>query len=84
MDLKIAEHRCRVVETTGDGMLVEFASVVDAVRCAIEIRCAGRQALPLIIFHYQNQPARKGKDSSCGSRCDRELSVSLLWFAFGS
>jgi adenylate cyclase len=34
---KIAQHVGRIVKTTGDGMLVEFASVVDAVRCAIEI-----------------------------------------------
>ena len=31
----IAEHRGRVVKTTGDGLLAEFASVVDAVRCAV-------------------------------------------------
>jgi adenylate cyclase len=36
---KIAEHRGRIVKTTGDGMLVEFASVVDAVRCAVEVQC---------------------------------------------
>ena len=35
---KIAEHRGRVVNKTGDGALVEFASVVDAVRCAVEIQ----------------------------------------------
>ena len=34
----VAEHRGRVVKRTGDGMLVEFASVVDAVRCAIEVQ----------------------------------------------
>ena len=37
-DPKIAEHHGRVVKNTGDGVLVEFASVVDAVRCADEIQ----------------------------------------------
>src|ERR1700749_1690514 len=35
---KIAEHRGRVVKNTGDGFLAEFASVVDAVRCAVEMQ----------------------------------------------
>src|SRR5215469_13992114 len=38
LDPKIAEHNGRIVKTTGDGMLAEFASVVDAVRCAVEIQ----------------------------------------------
>src|SRR5260370_42686477 len=37
-DPKIREHRGRIVKTTGDGLLVEFASVVDAVRCAVEVQ----------------------------------------------
>jgi adenylate cyclase len=35
---KIKEHRGRTVKNTGDGFLAEFASVVDAVRCAVEIQ----------------------------------------------
>jgi TolB-like protein/class 3 adenylate cyclase len=42
VDPKIAEHKGRIVKTAGDGMLVEFASVVDAVRCAVEVQ----QAMP--------------------------------------
>src|SRR5271166_5789380 len=37
-DPKIAEHRGRIVKTTGDGFLAEFASVVDAVRYAVEVQ----------------------------------------------
>ena len=42
LDSKIAEHQGRIVKTTGDGLLVEFASVVDAVRCAVAVQ----QAMP--------------------------------------
>ncbi len=42
LDPQIAEHRGRIVKTSGDGLLVEFASVVDAVRCAVEVQ----QAMP--------------------------------------
>src|SRR5437868_12778969 len=38
IDPKIKEHQGRIVKTTGDGLLVEFASVVDAVRCATEVQ----------------------------------------------
>ena len=37
-DPKVKEHRGRIVKTTGDGLLIEFASVVDAVRCAVEVQ----------------------------------------------
>jgi adenylate cyclase len=43
-DPKIAEHHGRIVKNTGDGALVEFGSVVDALRCAVEIqRCMAEQ-----------------------------------------
>ncbi|MBV8530307.1 MAG: adenylate/guanylate cyclase domain-containing protein [Candidatus Eremiobacteraeota bacterium] len=35
---KVAEHRGRIVKNTGDGFLAEFASVVDGVRCAVEVQ----------------------------------------------
>jgi class 3 adenylate cyclase/pimeloyl-ACP methyl ester carboxylesterase len=56
VDSGIAEHRGRIVKTTGDGMLVEFASVVDAVACAVDIqrkmvrRNAGIPAEKQIVF----------------------------------
>jgi adenylate cyclase len=42
---KIAEHRGRIVKNTGDGLLADFPSVVDAVRCAVEVQreMAGRE-----------------------------------------
>jgi adenylate cyclase len=52
IDPKIKEHHGRIVKTTGDGMRVEFASVVDAVRCAVEVQRAvwptATQGCPLI------------------------------------
>jgi TolB-like protein/Tfp pilus assembly protein PilF len=38
LEPKIAEHRGRIVKRTGDGVLIEFASAVDATRCAVEIQ----------------------------------------------
>jgi TolB-like protein/class 3 adenylate cyclase len=42
VDPKVAEHHGRIVKTTGDGLLIEFGSVVDAVRCAVAVQ----QAMP--------------------------------------
>ncbi|MHC2621652.1 adenylate cyclase [Bradyrhizobium huanghuaihaiense] len=46
VDPAIAEHKGRIVKTTGDGLLVEFASAVDAVTCAVAVqeKMAGREA----------------------------------------
>jgi len=40
IDLAVAAHRGRIFKTTGDGLLAEFASVVEAVRCAIDVQRA--------------------------------------------
>jgi adenylate cyclase len=45
VDPKIREHHGRIVKTTGDGVLAEFASVVDAVRCAAEFSTRWRTAI---------------------------------------
>jgi class 3 adenylate cyclase len=39
-DPKLKEHRGRIVKTTGGGLLIKFVSVVDAVRCAVEVQRA--------------------------------------------
>src|SRR5215469_9258617 len=39
-DAKIGEHRGHIVKSTGDGLLVGFASIVNAVRCAVQIQRA--------------------------------------------
>ena len=41
---KVTEHHGRIVKTTGDGLLVEFTSVIDALRCASEIQTAMAEA----------------------------------------
>ena len=43
LDPKFKQHHGRVVKNTGDGMLVEFSSVVEAVLCAVEIQCGMRR-----------------------------------------
>jgi len=58
LDPQIAEHHGRIVKTTGDGLLVEFASVVDAVRCAVAVQ----QAMP-----DRTQMSRRTTASNCAS-----------------
>src|SRR5216683_1109300 len=61
-DPKIKEHRGRIVHTTGDGLLGEFASVVDAVRCAVEV---------------QREMAARNADVPAERRVDFRIGVNL-------
>jgi class 3 adenylate cyclase len=62
VDPKIAEHKGRIVKTTGDALLVEFASVVDAVRCAVEVQ----QAMP-----------ERNTDATADSRIELRIGINL-------
>ena len=62
VDPKIAEHHGRIVKTTGEGVLVEFASVVDAVRCAVEVQ----QAMP-----------ERNTDIAADSRIELRIGINL-------
>jgi adenylate cyclase len=62
VDPTIQRHRGRVVKNTGDGMLVEFASVVDAVRCAVEV---------------QHEMARRNPDVPTEGRIEFRVGINL-------
>jgi adenylate cyclase len=62
VDPKIDEHKGRIVKTTGDGLLVEFASVVDAVRCAVAVQ----QAMP-----------ERNTDVGANSRIEWRIGINL-------
>jgi adenylate cyclase len=59
VDARIGEHSGRIVKNTGDGMLAEFASVVDAVRCAVELQRA--------MIDREAGPRTAGSGSGSGS-----------------
>src|SRR5215472_8794077 len=48
VDPKITEHRGRTVKNTGDGLLAEFPSIVDAVRCAVEVQRGMADREPIV------------------------------------
>src|ERR671935_1565416 len=62
---KISEHQGRIVKVTGDGMLVEFPSVVNAVACAAEVQRGERAA------------RRLAPDEPAGSESGR---IEALWY----
>src|ERR1700751_1905294 len=61
-DPKIKEHHGRIVKTTGDGLLLEFASVVDAMRCAVEV---------------QREMAERNTDIAADNRIELRIGINL-------
>jgi hypothetical protein len=70
---KIAEHRGRIVKTTGDGVLAEFASVVDAVRCA------GRRPAAASPFLVAHRHCRHPRDPGIRTPRRRARGRRRLW-----
>ncbi|MGE0579956.1 adenylate/guanylate cyclase domain-containing protein [Reyranella sp.] len=62
IDPAIAKNQGRIIKTTGDGMLVEFQSVTDAVRCAVEV---------------QERMRRRNADVSDGRRIEFRIGINL-------
>jgi len=62
IDPKIADHDGRIVKTTGDGLLLEFSSVVDAVRCAVDV---------------QRDMAERNKDIPPDKRLDFRIGINV-------
>ena len=61
-DPKVKEHRGRIVKTTGEGLLIEFASVVDAVLCAVEM---------------QREMAERNADVAPGRRIEFRMGINV-------
>jgi class 3 adenylate cyclase len=67
IDLKVAEHKGRIVKTTGDGILVEFPSIVEAVACAVAVQRGMAERNTAV-------PAPRRSASSAGPRKRKPLS----------
>ena len=69
VDPAIATHRGRIVKTSGDGMLVEFASAVDAARCSVEVQHGmnplDQIAIPFTLFGMAAASFLLGRRSFC-------------------
>src|SRR5215469_4601600 len=62
VDRKLSEYRGRIVKTTGDGMLVEFASALDAVCCAVDIQRGMAEGRELGVRYVLEGSIRKSKN----------------------
>ena len=63
IDVRITGYRGRIVRETGDGLLVEFPSIVDAVRCAIDVQ-------------QQSTTGRSSSHGSSAGRCTTSVSLT--------
>ena len=67
IDAKIAEHKGRIVKTIGDGLLVEFPSVVEAVACAVAVQ-RGMAERNVLVPEDQQIVFRVGTSATSSSR----------------
>jgi class 3 adenylate cyclase len=78
-DPKVEEHRGRIVKTTGCGLLIEFASVVDAMRCAVEVqRAMAERNADVPQLARSTMPTRNGS----GIEATESLAEKSVWWSF--
>jgi TolB-like protein/class 3 adenylate cyclase len=73
IDPAIREHHGRIVKTTGDGLLIEFASVVDAVRCAIGIQRGMARRNTEGVAREAHRVSHRHQSRRCGGRRRRPI-----------
>ena len=78
----VSDHRGKIIKSMGDGWLVEFASVIDAVNCAIELqeRLAGNETIKLRIGVHLGDITHKDEDR--GLRRDGVAMTEDQWYNF--
>ena len=77
IDPKIAEHQGRIVKTTGDGLLIEFPSVIEAVQCAVEVQSAMQD-------RNKHVPATRASSSASASISGTLSSTVMIFMAMAS
>ena len=77
IDAKIAEHKGRIVKTTGDGLLVEFPSVVEAVACAVAVQ-RGMAERNVLVPEDQQIVFRVGTSATSSSRTTTFMATALM------
>src|SRR5262245_58035217 len=78
VDPTIASHGGRIVKTTGDGLLLEFPSVVNAVRCAVEVQAAMADRTVSITEDQRIASASASTSATSSSRATTSLATASM------